>query len=255
MPLGYPIATAYDGLYRLVGKTVSDGTQSFTVSQALDAAGRQLSLTYPNAAGRADQIVTGYDTLGRPVTVTLNGETRASGSMVYDQVSGTSVTNTLTLGNNAWTTSVVDKGELTHVTHTAAAGVLEDDAVTWTAGGLMLSRGADTFGYDALQRLTASHVRNLATGAFVDQAFTYDVHGNRTGTTTTAPAGTLAADSEALTWTASYTSNDLPASVTAASGALSTEPFTMIWGACPRPGRRQDRSRPSPPGATIPAAA
>jgi RHS repeat-associated protein len=219
----YPVATAYDGIYRLVGKTISDGTQSFSVSQALDAAGRQQTLTYPNAAGRADQTVTGYDSLGRSVTVTLNGETKASGAMVYDQISGTAVTNTLTLGNNAWTTSKVDKGELTHVTHTAAAGVLEDDAITWTAGGLMLSRGADTFGYDALQRLNASHVRNLATGAFVDQGFSYDRSGNRTTTTTSAPTGTLANDSEALTWTASYGSgNDLPTTVTGTSGTLNT---------------------------------
>ncbi|WP_243304004.1 RHS repeat protein [Geothrix oryzisoli] len=109
------------------------------------------------------------------------------------------------------------------MTHMALAGVLEDDAVVWAPGGLMLSRGVDVFTYDPLQRLSTAHVLNPQTGAFVDQSFAYDRYGNRAFTSTNAAAGTLATDSEALSWSASYVSgNDLPSSVNTDGGSLPT---------------------------------
>ncbi|WP_306589370.1 carbohydrate binding domain-containing protein [Geothrix sp. 21YS21S-4] len=216
-------AYGYDDLFRVSSKTVSDGAQSFNVNRAFDAAGRVTSLTYPAAAGRRDVVGYTYDVLGRMSAVTVNGETRPRGSMVYDQVSDTSVSQVLTYGNNAWTTSRADRGELAQVTHVAPAGTLEDHTMAWTPGGLLTRRGTDTFGYDALQRLSSAHVLNPQTGTYVDQGFSYDRYGNRTSSTTTAPAGTLPATSEALTWTAAYgSSNDLPATVAAVGGSLAT---------------------------------
>ena len=213
----------YDDLFRLSSKTVSDGTMSFAVDRTFDAMGRVGTLTYPSADGLRDRVVYAYDAVGRMSAVTVSGETRPRGSMVYDQVSGTSVSQVLTYGNNTWTTSRADRGELAQVTHVAPVGTLEDHVMAWTAGGLLTGRGTDTFGYDALQRLNSTHVLNPQTGTYVDQGFSYDRYGNRTSSTTTAPAGTLPTTSEALTWTAPYgNSNDLPASVSAPGGSLFT---------------------------------
>ncbi|MBS1784892.1 MAG: RHS repeat protein, partial [Acidobacteria bacterium] len=169
-------AYGYDPLGRLIAKTVSDGddgflpghsatvTQSFTVSQTLNDGGQVTSLTYPSGGGKASQTSTlAYDALNRPLTVKLDGALR--GMMTYGTPNQTSVTNTLILGNGAQSVSVMDKGELVRSEHLATAGVLEDDTLTWTAGGLMLSRGPvgnpDTFDYDELQRLSHSVVHGV----------------------------------------------------------------------------------------------
>ncbi|HJU84174.1 MAG TPA: RHS repeat-associated core domain-containing protein [Holophagaceae bacterium] len=207
----------YDDLVRLSSKAVGDGSQSFTVSRVLDDLGNELSLTYPAGGGKAVQtVINTYDAQLRPATVSFGGTTR--GSMAYDQISGSSDMATLTFGNAATTTTKVDNGEVVQVTHSAAAGVLESNAVVWTAGGLMLSRGSDTFDYDELQRLKSAHIQNPSTGTYVDQTFTYDRWGNRSGVTTSAPAGTLPTPSEALSWTATYdaATNSLPSSVSGA---------------------------------------
>lgn len=213
----------YDGLRRPTSKMVSDGVQSFTTTQALDAAGRVTSLTYPSAGGRSDYVSIAYDAYGRVSAVNLNGESIPRGAMLYDQVNQYTVSQTLTFGNNAWTTTQTTKGELTRSTHVLPDGTVEDNVITWTPGGLMLTRGQDTFAYDALQRLSSAQIRKPGTTQSVAQGFTYDRYGNRTGTTTTANAGVLSVKSEALSWTAAYNDlNDLPASVTSAGGYLYT---------------------------------
>ena len=244
---------AYDSFFRLNNKTVGDGHEIFRVMQSLDAAGRQTSLTYPTPAGRADKVVNGFDGLGRVVTVTLNGETQYTGSLIPDQVSASSsaVVDTVVLGNGSQTTSTVDKGELTHVTHTALSGVLEDDALTWSAGGLLLTRQAvnlpgsgtnpravfnDTYVYDPLQRLSTATVRNPQDNSTVTQTFGYDGFGNRIASTA-AYSGAVPPDKQALTWNVVPDgTNDLPATLTAAGGNLATGALyddlgrlTQVW--------------------------
>lgn len=220
----YPVATAYDGLYRLIQKAVSDGIQTFAVGQSLDAVGRQTNLTYPSAAGRTDQVVNSYDSLGRLATVTLNGESQPTVSMVYDQVqqSGMAVVNTLTFGNGAWTSSASVQGKLANVTHVAGT-IVENDLITWTPGGLMLSRGGDSWAYDALQRLATASIVNPQDGSTVTQGFTYDPWGNR-ATTTTTYGGASPTLKEGLSWSVASTDgrNSLPTFVTAPSGNLPT---------------------------------
>ncbi|MBS1580601.1 MAG: RHS repeat protein, partial [Bacteroidetes bacterium] len=212
---------AYDtGFFRLIAKTTSDGTQSFTVGQSLFADGRVASLAYPAAAGRADTVAYGYDSLGRVTTVRLNGEAVPSGSQVYDQLAGSAVVDTVTLGNIAWTTTTVDRGEVARVTHSALSGLLEDDLITWSAGGLMLSRGTDHWGYDPLQRLASASVVNPKDNSTVTQTFGYDGFGNRI-TSTADYGGAAPANKEGLTWTADYPSgNDLPKALAAPGGNL-----------------------------------
>lgn len=215
-----PLATAYDGLYRPVSRTISDGTQSFTVSRTLDAFGNETLLSYPGAGGRAAQnLTTNFDTLRRPNAIYVAAVLR--GQRIYDQVSGTAVTQSVLYANGASTALRSDKGELAQATHSAAAGVLESSAVTWSAGGLMLTRGSDSFQYDELQRLTSATVQGLNAGESITQGYTYDRWGNR-GSSAFTYAGS-AKPEEALAWTATYDArNGLPANVNTAGGPLST---------------------------------
>lgn len=215
----YGESYSYDSAGRLASKTVSDGTQAFTLSQTLDDMGNRLSLTYPAAGGRGSQVETfAYDALLRPTDAYLDGVLR--GHMAYDQINQSQVTNVLTLGNGTSTTSVTDKGELVRVTHKGAAStILEDNVLTWTAGGLLLTRGADAFQYDELQRLASAQIKGL-NGEVLSQSFSYDAHGNRASVQSSIVGGTL--PEEAVSWTApAYNdSNDLPATVTAPNNAV-----------------------------------
>jgi YD repeat-containing protein len=137
----------YDAMGRLVQKTiVDDYRQEFSMSRTFDAMGNVTRLYYPVFG-----IVNfGYDAYFRPSTITKPGSQPVPvASMTYDQVDGTKVDSTLTFGNNATTVRSFDKGELTRITHTAV-GLNDVNPMTWTAGGLLLSRGNDVFNYDEL---------------------------------------------------------------------------------------------------------
>ncbi|GLH67738.1 hypothetical protein GETHED_21020 [Geothrix edaphica] len=173
----------YDEVSRPTTKTVSDGIQSFTVSQTLDSLGRVTSLTYPSGGGRAPQLaVIDGDDQGRPSSIRLDGSLRARAS--YDQVSGSSDTTTIIYGNGNSTSSTLEKGDLVRTDYTAlpTSGLFptgsEANAMAWTPGGLMTDRGADHFDYDGLQRLVHSKVVGIW-GEVTDQWFAYDRWGNR----------------------------------------------------------------------------
>jgi hypothetical protein len=137
----------YDDIGRVTAKTVSDGGgQSFTGSRTLDPSGNVSRLSYPSGGGRAVQVVKySYDTLARPKVASLDSAYR--GGMAYDQVSGTSVSKVLTLGNGATSLMKVDAGELAEVKH-SFVGEVQDNFMKWSTGGLLLGRGPDnTFAY------------------------------------------------------------------------------------------------------------
>jgi len=205
----------YDDWGRPAVKSLTDEAgASFSVSQTLDGVGNVASLTYPAGGGMQPRTQTlDYDAHLRPLNVNL-GTLR--GHMDYDQVSGTQVTQTLTYGNGATSRQVFEKGELSLVEHRTPSALLESSALAWTAGGLLMSRGADGYDYDALGRLTTSLVNGWPDPAgqaptpSLSQAFTYDAAGNRTGVMAT-PQNTGRPD-EALSWTANYDStNSIPA--------------------------------------------
>lgn len=223
----------YDDLFRLSNKVISDGAQSFAVSRVLDAIGNTTSLTYPAGGGRAAETVTvDYDALRRPKTVKAANSLR--GTMSYDdQINLTTVTSLLTYGNGVTTKQSQDKGELIRTEHAVVnpngmmATNLESNSVGWTPGGLMLSRGTDTFQYDGLQRLIQATVQGLEVGEQITQLFGYDQYGNRSvngySYTPGATQNPSNRPSEVLAWTASYTNrNDLPATVSTAGGSLNT---------------------------------
>lgn len=221
--LGLPVTSLsesyeYDDLSRLISKTVSDGSSSgsFSVSRRLDASGRVTSLTYPSGGGKAAAtMTTTFDALFRPAEVKLDGALR--GFMAYDQTDATAVTSILTLGNGATTLSKMNQGELVLTQHATLGGVIETNAMTWSPGGLMLSRGRDSFGYDALQRLNESHVYGVY-GELVDQWYAYDAFGNRTQSNFfyTPGGGGSVQPAELRAWRANYpNANDLPPVLTA----------------------------------------
>jgi RHS repeat-associated protein len=233
----------YDALGRLLSKVVSDGddgytgntptfTQSFAVSQTLNDGGQVTSLTYPAGGGKAAQTATiQYDSLNRPQTVQLDGALR--GMMTYGPGAGASITDTLILGNGVQTLATTAMGELLDSRfllpqQTAAPTGIIDHPMSWTAGGLMLSRGADTFDYDELQRLNHSKVVGVF-GETEEQWFHYDRYGNRDQSNFLyTPATGSTQPSEALAWQAAYVNgNDLPATVAAMSpGDLATSTTT-----------------------------
>lgn len=233
----------YDALGRLLSKTVSDGddgftgkpntvTQTFGVSQTLNDGGQVTSLTYPSGGGKVSQTATvQYDSQNRPQTVQLDGALR--GMMTYGPGSGPSITDTLILGNGVQTLSTTTMGDLADSRfllpqQTAVPTGVIDNPITWTAGGLMLSRGSDTFDYDELQRLKHSVVVGVYNES-EEQWFHYDAYGNRDQSNFVyTPATGSTQPTEALAWQASYTSgNDLPITLAAMSpGDLATSTAT-----------------------------
>lgn len=223
----------YDDLLRMNSKSISDGQTTFSISGSYFDAGGLNSLTYPSGGGTTGKTVTvSYDALNRPTDVFLGGVKR--GHKDYDQSpSATGYFDKLTYGNGATTTSTMSKGELVNVVHSVLGdstlnpltGNQQVNAMAWTAGGLLLSRGGDTFQYDDLKRLQSATIKGLNPGESMQQSFVYDRYGNRTSSTANYTAGTGGTrPAEALTWTASYDPalNALPSSVTSPSGALST---------------------------------
>lgn len=210
----------YDDLGRPTGKTVGDGTRSFTVNRTLDAAGNSRRQVLSPGNGWPDQVQSfEYDSLLRPKQASFNCLVR--GLMTYDQVSGSSVTDLLTYGNGASTKSVMNRGELVLTEHATAAGPflptgLERNPITWSVGGLMLSRGEDQFSYDALRRLSYAKTKGTL-GEFAEQWFQYDRFGNRISTDFTYNAGPsgISKPDEVLAWRTQYDlRNNLPGQIT-----------------------------------------
>ena len=206
-------------------KQVSDGTQVFSISRVLDASGNTISLSYPSGAGRGSQVVTtDVDSLNRPWVVRVDNSLR--GQKSYGAVGGTGWTDTLIYGNGVTTSTRVDQGELVSAVHQVLSGLpsnLQANWMSWSAGGLLLSRGPsatptdasnDRFDYDALQRLAHARTWGLG-GELAEQWFTYDRWGNRAQSDFTyATNGGGAKPDELMAWASSYDAhNGLPTMV------------------------------------------
>ena len=218
---------AYDDLNRLSLKTVSDGIRSFDVKRGLDAFGNEISLTYPGAGTHAAQTLsTAYDSLNRPGSLSLGSAQRAY--MTYGTGNGTSsVSDTLNFNNGATTITTRAYGEITNATHFIPfvdpsysylmPNNRQSNDYNWSPAGLLVSRGSDSFTYDALQRLQSATVTGLHAGESASQQFTYDRLGNRTSSSYTYASGTGGSlPDELQAWSATYPEtggNRLPATV------------------------------------------
>ncbi len=204
----------YDGIGRLKAKQVTDFIQTFSILRHLDALGNQVSQTFPGGSGSVGQFQEFlYDNSMRPSEILLNSATRAH--MDYPLASGSTVQTVLTFGTAGASspiksTSTTTLGELRNVTH-ANVTMSQSNDITWSWGGLMLSRGSDQFNYDALQRLNHAVTTNID-GSVLTQDFAYDRFGNRTKNRATISSGNL--PDEVLNWTATYDgTNSLPGTV------------------------------------------
>jgi len=229
----------YDELARLTGKTVSDGQQMFVVSRTLDALGNMLTTTYPSGGNKgARSISHTCDSLSRPKQILWNNSVIAT--YTYDQPSGSGLVSSLAYGNGAAVSKVSEQGELTHLVYSINSGVVEDQLLEWSPSGLLTKRGNDTFGYDELGRLSSTTINGI-NGEVINQGFSYDRFGNRTGTTSTITQGTVSSG-ELLTWSAvnpaqdTGINNQLFAQVQTATGVLNTAAtnddygrLTSVW--------------------------
>jgi YD repeat-containing protein len=218
---------APDALGRILGKTVSDGTYSFKVVQSLDALGNLTALAYPGGGTKGVQTLSvGFDGVARPTSVSLDGVQKGTFDYGEASVSGSTFKTVLGYGGGTAvsTTTTFTKAELAQVDHAYSNG-RSSLPVTWTAGGLMLSRGSDRFEYDALQRLT--YAKTIGVAGTIEQTFQYDQWGNRTQNRF---SGTKA--DETVCWDAVYdATNSLPGQVMLVDPVTKQQQYAISTGA------------------------
>jgi YD repeat-containing protein len=188
------IAYAYDLHGRLTSETRSIAGQSYAIAYAYDAAGRMTGATYPS--GRT--VNYGFDALGRvnQVTTTKDSQTQVVVQNVqYHPFGGV---KSYTLGNGQIYSRALDlDGRIASYTLGASSYALSFDAAS-----RITAIGANTYGYDTLDRLTSAVLPSSNFG------YSYDAVGNRLSKTIGAATDT---------YTYGSTSNRI-ASLTPASG-------------------------------------
>jgi YD repeat-containing protein len=197
------IAYAYDSLGRVTSETRTLGGQSYVTAYSYDGFGRMNGMTYPS--GRS--LAYGFDELGRVnlVSTTKNGQTQVVvQGVAYHPFGG--VTG-FTFGNGqVYARSVDQDGRIASYTlgvQNYGIGYDLASRITFISelGNL---DNTNTYGYDALDRLTSATLP--ATGF----AYGYDAVGNRT-------SRSVGAGTDAYAYSA--TSNRI-ASVTPTSGPV-----------------------------------
>jgi RHS repeat-associated protein len=158
---------SYDANGHVTRKIQTVGAVTLTTSYGYDSGGRLASVTYPSGK----QVAYTYDTAGRVSGVTANGQTLVK-SVTYTpfgMVSG------WTSGNGAVYRRTIDlDGRITGLALPASDNIaLAYDTASRITGLTETGLAAQTFGYDALDRLT-----NYKSGT-ATQTYTYDADGNR----------------------------------------------------------------------------
>jgi RHS repeat-associated protein len=225
----------YDDLQRLNFKSVSDGSPGLALSRTMDTFGNVLTEVLPAAGGRVGQTISRtYDNLNRPTVVQIASATR--GTMTYPApIAGQNEDKTLlTYGNGVSTTTTVQYGRIVKTEHAVvnAGGILKDpatgalvqlesNAITWTVGGLMKSRGRDTFSYDSLRRLSNARVDGVNPNEVITQSYGYDRWGHRNSSTYSYVGPSK--PTELISWSYISTgSTDIPNSLTIPGGSVAT---------------------------------
>jgi RHS repeat-associated protein len=158
---------SYDANGHVTQKRQAIGAVTLTTAYGYDAGGRLARITYPS--GR--QAVYAYDAAGRINSVTANGQAlvKAVTYVPFGMASG------WTAGNGATYRRTVDlDGRIAGLALPASDTIgLSYDAASRIIGLTETGQPAETFSYDALDRL---HI--YASGA-ATQTYTYDADGNR----------------------------------------------------------------------------
>jgi RHS repeat-associated protein len=154
----------YDALNRMTSETDVIGGSSYKIGYAYGSTGDLKSITYPD-----NSVVTNsYDALGRITKVAAGSATYASMTYNFD---GT--INTMTYGNGEVTSYTYDSTSRPK-TITTSLGSTQELSLSYTydGAGNVASINSQTFGYDALNRLTS------ATGQGGTTTYSYDAAGN-----------------------------------------------------------------------------
>jgi len=185
--------------YDPAGGIVSVAGPSGTVGYGYDPSGRRDSMTLPEGT-----VTYGFDPAGRVASITdWNNQTTGYGYDLAGQRTSISRPNGVTT-----TTGYDPAGQVTAITHNRPAGTLQSFGYGYDPAGNRTSAttaaGTETYGLDALDRLTAVTYPDATTATY-----TYDASGNRitasTGGQTTSydydPAGQLVAiDTQTLSY-------------------------------------------------------
>lgn len=170
------IAYAYDQHGRVTSETRTVGGIAYVLGYGYDSFGRLSGLTYPS--GRT--VTYGFDALGRvnQVSTTANSQTQVIVQNVqYHPFGGV---KSYTLGNGRITSRAIDlDGRISAYTLGSTSYAIAYDAASRITG-----IGANTYGYDVLDRLTSAV---LATSNY---GYSYDAVGNRLSKTTGANSET-----------------------------------------------------------------
>jgi RHS repeat-associated protein len=131
----------YDNANRLTGISTMKGTTTIlSITYTLDSVGNRLTMVEPSGTTSYT-----YDALNRLTAVTYPTGTPASVSYTYDAMS-----NRLTMVQDSVTTHYTyDAAD--HLTGTSGGSSL---TFTWDNDGQMLTKGSQTFSWDALGRMT-----------------------------------------------------------------------------------------------------
>jgi RHS repeat-associated protein len=154
----------YDALNTMTSETDVIGGSSYTISYGYDSTGNVQSITYPDHT----TVTNSYDALGRTTKVAAGSATYASFTYNPD---GT--INTVTYGNGEVTSYTYDSMSRPK-TITTSLGSTKELSLTYSYDGTgnVVSINSETFGYDALNRLTS------ATGSWGTTTYSYDAAGN-----------------------------------------------------------------------------
>ena len=210
---------AYNGLNgRLSSLTWTVDGRSFTMGLGYDAYGDLTSRTYPD--GKVETI--SYDLArGVPGGALLNGAALAS--FGYDPVHWGLTALTYGNGGNSFFGYDTDQARLKTMTHLAGSQQLASWAFAYDSLGQLLTDGEDAYGYDALGRLVNAYVRDpldTQAGHGLQQTFSYDAFGNRTGMSS----------QKVTNWAASVAPPGSPTLVALTSDPRPLRSFTMTTG-------------------------
>ena len=172
---GGSLTYGYDTRRNVTSATRTQGGQTYPLSMTYDVADKMTSLTYPS--GR--QISYAYDPAGRVSGLTMSAPSEPSTGvftgLTYNSVgaltggtfaNGTSLSRTYDQAGLLQRQTVTGVQDLTY-------GYDGRDNITAITDGVNSAR-SQTFGYDALSRLTS------ASGAYGTYTYEYDAVGNRT---------------------------------------------------------------------------
>jgi RHS repeat-associated protein len=155
---------SYDARNQLLSETDTIGGMQYTVSYTYDPAGNVLSVTYPDST----KVSYSYDALGRVTEVSGGATTYASFTYNYDDT-----ISTITYGDGEATAYSYDSMSRPTSIVTSQGSTQELSlSYKYDDTSNVVSINSESFGYDALDRLTS------ATGPWGTTTYSYDAAGN-----------------------------------------------------------------------------